>query len=107
MRRLHIRRFVKETKPNISATWHPGGNAGGLGMRGGGSVTFDEALDLIDREQKRRDLARARAAESRAAGGGGFRSLKQAGALANMHARQTTKRGKVKMPHFSIQDTDE
>lgn len=107
MRRLHIRRFVKETKPNLSATWHPGGSAGGLGMRGGGSVTFDEALDLIDREQKRRDLAKARRAETLAAGVGGFRSLKQAGAFANMLARQTAKRGKVKMPRFSIQDTDE
>lgn len=103
MRRLHIRRFRKESKPNLSATWHSGGNAGGIGMRGGGSVTFDEALDLIDREQKRRDLAKARRAETRAAKG---MTLKQAGAFANLHAKQAGQRGKIKMPSFSIQNKE-
>lgn len=103
MRRLHIRRFIGETKPNLSATYHPGGNAGGLGMRGGGNVTFDEALDLIDREQKRRDLAAARRAETAASKG---MTLKQAGAIANLHARQAGQRGKIKMPTFSIQNKE-
>lgn len=72
-------------------------------MRGGGSVTFDEALDLIDREQKRSDLRKARKAKTSANRG---LTLKQAGAIANLHARQAGQRGKVKMPTFSIQSKE-
>lgn len=97
MRHLRVRR-LSVTKPNLSATFRPSG--GGLGQLGGGSVSFDHALDLIDQAQERRDLQKARKKET---AGGGFVSVKQMQAVANNLARQATQRGKIKMPSFSIQ----
>lgn len=100
MRRLRIRRPRKAT-PNLSATFHAGGNAGGLGMRGGGNVTFDAALDLIDGEQQRRDRAKARRAENSG------QTLKRTFAVANAIQASGRSKAKVKMPTFSIQKDKE
>jgi len=97
MRHLRIRQQGRPS-PNLSATFRQ--NGGGLGQLGGGSVSFDAALDLIDQEQKRRDRGAQRKKQTAA---GGFASMKQMQAVANMLASGATKRGKIKMPSFSIQ----
>lgn len=88
----------RRADPNryLSATfkadqWRPGASA---------IVTLDEALATIERKNKSKA---ALAFRDKDAPKRGVKTMKQAQALANMHSRQATKRGKVKMPEFSIQ----
>lgn len=99
---MRIKRLRRERPtPNLSATFRTGG-----AMNGGGSVTLDETLALIEGEQKRRRLLKARAAERAAMPGGTPLTPAQRQALATMHARAATKSGKIKMPVVHIQTID-
>jgi hypothetical protein len=99
---MRIKRFRRgRPSPNLSATFRHGGLT-----HGGGSVTLDETLALIESEQKRRRLLKARAAERAALPGGAPQTPAQRQALATLHAQRVTKSGRIKMPVVHIQTID-
>lgn len=63
-------------------------------------TTLDEAIALVEKRAK--DKA-ARVIRDKDAPPRGIKSMAQAQALANMHSKLMTKRGRIKMPEFSIQ----
>lgn len=96
MMKNSFRRWRANPSRYLSATfkadqWRPGASA---------IVTLDEALAAIEHKNK---VKAARAFRDKDAPKRGVKSVKHAQALADLHARQATKRGKVKMPEFSIQ----
>jgi len=66
-------------------------------------VTLDEALAAIDHKNKSKA---ASAFRDKDAPKRGITSMRQAQEIADLHARQATKRGKIKMPQFSIQKSE-
>jgi hypothetical protein len=91
-----FRRRKADPTKYLSATFK-----NGRGSFGASSiVTLDEALAAIEHKNKSRE---ASAFRDKDAPKRGVRSIAQAQALADVHARQATKRGKIKMPEFSIQ----
>lgn len=94
--RNRFHRYRADPNRYLSATfkadrWRPGASS---------IVTLDEALAAIEHKNKSKA---ARAFRDKDAPKRGVKTMKQAQALANSHSRQATKRGKVKMPEFSIQ----
>lgn len=91
-----FRRRKADPAKYLSATFK-----NGRGSFGSSSiVTLDEALAVIEHKNKSRE---ASAFRDKDAPKRGVKTMKQAQALADLHSRQATKRGKVKMPEFSIQ----
>lgn len=87
---LKLRRGRREA--NLSATFR----TKGVGLTGGSSISFDEALNEIDREMHKR-ASRARTKAERGP------TLKEELARAQFRAAHTTK---VKMPVLRIQRID-
>jgi hypothetical protein len=95
---IHLHAYHRgRRKPTLSATFRKGGGTlNGAAPMGGGTMTFDETLEHIDRALKAKENQRAAMADRPP-------STKQLFALARGQAVLNTRAGKVKMPVFSIQ----